>query len=166
MYRRILAASLIAAMLSFPVWAQEHPEHPKKADAKKAEHPEHPEHPKESAAAALTVEQLAHAIEEFIEDDMDLKGGWFLVYDPVDKQVLQLTLSKIHTDKLAHLGNEVYFACTDMRAANDVVYDLDFFMERQADGGLAAHEISVHKKSGKPRYGWKEEKGIWTKVKP
>lgn len=158
MDRRLLAVSLAASLFCLPLAAQEHPEHPKKG--------EHPEHPKDSEAGALTVEELAEAIEEFIEEDMDLKGGWFLVYDAADKQVLQLTLAKIHTDKLAHLGNDIYFACTDMRAADEVVYDLDFFMERREDGSLAAHEISVHKKAGKARYGWQEEKGIWKKVKP
>ena len=30
---------------------------------------------------------------------------------------------------------------------------------------LETTEVSVHKKAGKPRYGWKEDNGIWKKVK-
>ncbi len=149
-------ASIVLALVltSSGVWAQEHPK-------------EHPEHPKGgNEKAALTTAQLAKAIDGYIRDDAALKGGAFLVFDAVDKKVLQLALVKVHEDKLAHLGNDVYFACTDMKAADGVVYDLDFMMKKSSHGDLHASEIAVHKKGGVPRYGWKEEQGIWKRVKP
>ncbi len=103
------------------------------------------------------------AITEYIDEDSKLKGGYFLVYDTVDKKPLQLQLLKVHEAKLATLGNGVYFACTDMKAASGTVYDLDFFM-KQTDKGIETTEVTVHKKSGKPRYAWKEVDGIWKKV--
>ena len=99
-----------------------------------------------------------------MKQDSKLKGGYFLVYDTVDKKPLQLQLLKVHKDKLAALGDGVYFACSDMKAADGTLYDLDFFM-KQTDNGFETTEVSVHKKSGKPRYGWKEADGIWGKVK-
>ena len=70
----------------------------------------------------------------------------------------------MHKDKLAALGDDVYFACTDMKAADGTVYDLDFFM-KQTGHGIETTEVTVHKKSGKARYGWKEVDGVWKKVK-
>lgn len=131
--------------------------------AQKEEHPEHPtEHPEDEAAT--TVDGLAEAIAGYIEMDSKLKGGYFLVYDGVDKKPLQLELVKVHKDKLASLGDGVYFACTDMKALDGTLYDLDFFM-METDHGMKTTKVMVHKKSGEPRYGWKETDGVWSKVK-
>jgi len=154
--RRIFAVSLsavIVAMLAIglqPSFAQD------------KEHPEHPEHPEDQAVT--TVDGLADAIIGYVEMDSKLKGGYFLVYDGVDKKPLQLKLVKVHKDKLASLGDGVYFACTDMKASDGTLYDLDFFM-KQTEHGMKTTEVAVHKKSGEPRYGWKEKDGIWKKVK-
>jgi hypothetical protein len=51
-----------------------------------------------------------------------------------------------------------------MKAADGKIYDIDFFMRVQP-GKLTVTETSVHKISGKPLYNWKEEKGVWKKVK-
>ena len=148
-HKAALCAGITAMML---LWAHATP-----AD-------EHPEHPEDKSSSAMTLETLAEAITAYIEEDSNLKGGYFLVYDTVDKTPLQLELLKVHKDKLATLGNGVYFACTDMKAADGTVYDLDFFMQ-QTDDGIETTEIAVHKKSSKPRYTWKEVNGIWEKVK-
>jgi len=151
---RFASIVLAFALASSAVWAQEHPK-------------EHPEHPKAGGEkAGLTVGQLAKAIDGYIREDAALKGGSFLIFDAVDKKVLQLSLVKVHDEKLAHLGKNVYFACTDMKAADGTVYDLDFMMTSSSEGGLRASEILVHKKGGVPRYGWKEEQGIWKRDKP
>jgi hypothetical protein len=157
--RVVTVLACAALLLAAPAFAQEHPEHPKGGSK------EHPEHPGESKGA-VTIEELAEAIESYIDRDAELKGGFFLVYDKVDKKPLQLTLVKIHDDKLAGLGSGVYFACVDMKNADGVVYDLDFFMHRDDHDEMETTEVSVHKKSGTPRYGWKEENGVWKKAKP
>lgn len=123
---------------------------------------EHPEHPEEKASSGMTLDALEGAITGYIAEDSKLKGGYFLVYDTVDKEPLSLKLVKVHKDKLATLGNGLYFACTDMKAADGTVYDLDFFMQ-QTDDGIETTEIAVHKKSGEPRYTWREVNGIWKK---
>jgi len=134
---------------------------------KSGEHPkgaEHPEHPRDEAQSPMSMERLSKGIRDYIAQDSALKGGFFLMYDTVDKKPLQLTLVKVHEDKLAGLGGGVYFACTDLKNTDGVVYDLDFFM-KDDDGDLHTTEVAVHKKAGVARYGWKEEGGVWTKVK-
>ena len=93
-----------------------------------------------------------------------LQGGHFCVYDKVDDAPLALTLDKVHRERLASLGDGVYFACADFKATNGNTYDLDVFMTQQEGGifnGLMPTQVTVHKKEGKARYTWYEEGGIW-----
>jgi hypothetical protein len=161
----IAVVALVIFVLATSALAQEHPEHPKekkeKAEPAK-EKKEQAEHPK--SAEKMTLNELADAITRYIEHDSKLKGGYFLVYDGEEKKPLLLRLEKVHKERLSSLGGGVYFACTDMRSSDGTVYDLDFFMKRNEDG-IETTEVAIHKKAGKPRYGWKEQNGVWKKVK-
>ncbi len=139
--------------------AQEHPEHPKEKSEEKKQPAEHAE-----SGEKMTLDELAVAITQYIEQDSKLKGGYFLVYDAEEKKPLVLQLEKVHKDRLSALGGGLYFACTDMKSSDGTVYDLDFFMKRTGRA-IETTEVAIHKKAGKPRYGWKEENGIWKKVK-
>jgi hypothetical protein len=161
MKAKILAAAIAAAFLvwnAHPATAQEHPtEHPGGG-----EHPtEHPsEHP--SSKVRLSTETLAKAIEDFIAKDAALKGGWFTIWDAKAQKPLAFRLERVHKDRLASIGGGVYFACCDLKTPEGKTYDLDFFLEDTPEG-LVVTEISIHKEEGQPRYGWKEENGIWVK---
>ncbi len=153
----------------------EHPEHPaKEVAAAKTEHPEHPakevaaaktehpEHPKAAAEAEVTKEMMGEAITGYVEKDAALKGGYFCVYDAKANAPLALTLDKVHQDKLAKVSDGLFFACCDFKATNGTMYDLDFFM-KSTPMGLRVSEVAVHKEAGKPRYGWVEKDGVWSK---
>lgn len=77
---------------------------------------------------------------------------------------LALDLVKVHDDRFSSLGANKYFACVDMKGTDGKVYDIDFFMAVRGKT-LNITETSVHKINGKPLYNWKEEKGIWKKVR-
>jgi hypothetical protein len=77
---------------------------------------------------------------------------------------LALDLVKVHDDRLSSLGGGKYFACVDMKATNGTLYDIDFFMAGQS-GSIRVTETSVHKINGKPLYNWKEESGVWKRVR-
>ena len=77
---------------------------------------------------------------------------------------LALDLIRVHEDRLSSLGGRKYFACVDMKAADGTVYDIDFVMAGQA-GSMTVTETSVHKINGKPLYNWKEQGGVWKKVR-
>ena len=51
-----------------------------------------------------------------------------------------------------------------MKAKDGTVYDIDFFMTGQP-ARMRVTEMSVHKINGKPLYNWKEENGVWKKVR-
>lgn len=145
----------LAVLVCFLFWAvglaQEHPEHPK----------QQPKTAKKETAS-LTTADLSKGIRNYVDEDSKLKGGYLLIYDPTIKKSLELTLTKVHEDKLSQVGENLYFACSDFKATNGKTYDLDFFM-KQADNGLMVTEISIHKEEGKPRYSWAEEKGLWVR---
>jgi hypothetical protein len=77
---------------------------------------------------------------------------------------LALDLIKVHDDRLSNLGSGKYFACVDMKATDGRIYDIDFFMAGQP-GNVKVTETSVHKINGKPLYNWKEEGGVWKRVR-
>ena len=81
-----------------------------------------------------------------------------------DGKDLALDLVKVHDDRLSSVGGGKYFACVDMKATNGTIYDIDFFMAGQP-GSMRVTETSVHKINGKPLYNWKEENGIWKRVR-
>jgi hypothetical protein len=146
--KTLTAVTLVMFLGTATVHAQEHPEHPTKA--------------KEKTEAAISIAELADAIEQYVADDAKLKGGYFMVYDTVQDKTLELTLAKVHKDKLASLGNDVYFACADFNSSDGHLYDLDIFME-DTDDGLKVSDIGIHKLDGQPRYTWIEKDGKWEK---
>jgi hypothetical protein len=73
-------------------------------------------------------------------------------------------LITIHADRLSDLGDNKHVVCVDLKAANGAIYDVDFFITVRS-GTLSVTEASVHKINGKPLYNWKEEGGIFKKVK-
>jgi len=151
----IAVATLGFLVLGTSAFAQEHPEHPKenKKQAKQTE-----------ATEKMTLDELADAITRYIDQDSKLKGGSFLIYDAEEKKPLMLKLERVHKERLSTLGGGLYFACTDMKHGDGTVYDLDFFMKR-TPRGVETTEVAIHKKAGKPRYAWREQDGIWNKVK-
>ena len=128
-----------------------------------SEHPEHPEHPTTIKEPQLTIIKLAISIENYIQNDINLKGGFF-VYDKNNKEILNLTLKKIHKERLSNIGGETYFACADFNASNGNIYDLDIFMTGKSQDNLVVTEINVHKENSEARYLWENQQGIWIKV--
>ena len=134
-------------------------DHPTKT--KTAEHPTTVT-PQIVQGEKITLQNLARAIEGFVEADINLRGA-FLGIDPKTDTVLKLKLDKVHKERLSHVGEDVYFACADFNADNGKVYDLDIFLHGTNTDNLTVTEISVHKEDGIAHYGWHEENGIWVK---
>jgi hypothetical protein len=77
---------------------------------------------------------------------------------------LALDFIRVHDDSLSGLSGDNYFACVDMKAADGTMYDIDFFMVGHP-GSMRFTDTSVHKISGKPLYNWREQGGVWKKVR-
>ena len=83
---------------------------------------------------------------------------------PYQRKDLALDFVKLHDDRFSSLGRDKYFGCVDMKGTDGKMYDIDFLMVVQK-GKLTVTETAVHKVNGKPLYDWKEQKGVWKKVK-
>ncbi len=125
---------------------------------------EHPEHPKNAAKAKeFSTTDLEKAIKEDIAEKSKDSSGVFKLTDPELKKTWDLTLDRVHKDRLSKLSADTYFACVDMKDPAGKIVDVDFFLKSQ-DGKLAMTDTTVHKVEGKPRYNWKEEDGFWKRV--
>src|SRR5438874_13833046 len=156
MFTRLIIAVAIALFFSPVAWvrAQEHPEHPKKTA----------EHPKQGAEVKqVSTADISAGIKQNIEAETK-KGSDGKFHAKHEGQDLALDLIKVHDDRLQDLGGEKYFACVDMKGTDGKIYDIDFFLAVGARS-LKITETSVHKINGKPLYNWKEEKGVWKKVR-
>ena len=148
--RRFVALSGAVLLASFPAFAQEPPEHPKG------------EHPKSHAAKAVTTADLDKAIRARIDEKTKADGGVFKVEDPVLKKTWDLTLVKVHTDKLTPLSADTYFACTDFKAKDGTLLDVDFYMKNEG-GKIVITDTAIHKVNGKPRFNYVEKNGLWVR---
>jgi hypothetical protein len=137
-----------------------------------AEHPQPPiqrlpqittPFPQSTAAREVTKADISAGIKKHIESDRKKSSDkkFHVNYRGKD---LALDLVKVHDDPLSSLGGGKYFACVDMKATDGATYDIDFFMAGQP-GSMGVTETSVHKINGKPLYNWKEQGGVWKKVR-
>ena len=150
MNRRVLLPSVVLVASLFPLFAtlaQEHPEHPKNTQK----------------AKEFSVTDLEKAIKADINEKSKHTNGVFKLYDPELKKTWDLTLDRVHKDRLSKLSADTYFACVDMKDRRGKIVDVDFFLKSK-DGKLAMTDTTVHKVEGKPRYNWKEENGFWKRV--
>ena len=110
-----------------------------------------------------TTSNVSDGLKEFI-NRYSAKSADKKFHMPYQRKDLALELVKLHDDRFSSLGGDKYFACVDMKGSDGKVYDIDFFMRVQS-GKLTVTETSVHKINGKALYNWKQEGGVWKKVK-
>ena len=111
--------------------------------------------------AQLTVEELAEAVDLYVQAEAKGNDGYLVVKDDVEDKELKLKLEKIHKDKLTSLSEELHFVCADFKSTDGVIYDVDIFMKGKDKNSLTTTKVKVHKKEGEPRYTWYEDAGVW-----
>jgi hypothetical protein len=123
----------------------------------------HPNQPQTTAPKEVSTADISAGIKKHIARETKRASDkkFHVNYGGKD---LALDLIKVHEDRLSTLGGGNYFACVDMKATDGKVYDIDFILSGRA-GDMKVAETSVHKINGKALYNWKEESGIWKKVK-
>jgi hypothetical protein len=159
--------STVALALFFtpavPVRAQEHPEHPQQSQLQDVPQTTTRSSRGEFQTRAVSKADISVGIKRQIARDIKRSNDkkFHVNYGGKD---LALDLIKVHDDRLSNLGGGKYFACVDMNATDGKTYDIDFFMVG-GPGSMKVTETSVHKVNGKPLYNWKEEGGVWKKVR-
>jgi hypothetical protein len=150
---------LIAPVL--PLFAQEHPRAPQQSQSQQL--PQARTGAPQAAMTEATMSDASDGLKRFISG-YAAKSPDNKFHIPYQHKNLALDLVKVHDDRFSNLGGNKYFACVDMKGSDGKMYDIDFFMVVQP-GKLSVTETSVHKINGKALYNWKQEGGVWKKVK-
>jgi hypothetical protein len=156
---QVFVGLLVAPAL--PLIAQDHPRAPQQSQSQQL-----PQSGRGAAQAAMTeatMSSVSTGLREFISG-YSAKSADKKFHMPYQRKDLALDLVRVHDDRFSSLGGNKYFACVDMKGSDGKMYDIDFFMTVSADK-LTVTETSVHKINGKPLYNWKQEGGVWKKVK-
>ena len=163
MTTRLTTAVLIALLLAsaLPLAAQEHPRTQQQSQSQQL--PQTTKGAPQATMMQSSMSDVSDGLKRFITG-YAAKFPDNKFHMPYQRKDLALDLVKLHDDRFSNLGGDKYFACVDMKGADGKIYDIDFFMSVKP-GKLSVTETSVHKINGKPLYNWKEEKGIWKKVK-
>lgn len=93
-------------------------------------------------------------IRAYISKSADDNTGKFHIQ--TDSFDLELELVRVHTEYLAILDSNRFFACVDLATTDGDVYDVDFFLEGRA-GDMQITRKEVHKLNGRPFYSWKQD---------
>ena len=163
MNTRLIRVGFVASffVLVVSLLAQEHPRAPQQSQSQQL--PQSGAGAPRAAMTEATMSDVSDGLKRFISG-YAAKSPDDKFHIPFQRKDLALDLIKVHDDRFSSLGSDKYFACVDMKGTDGKMYDIDFFMRVQS-GKLTVTETSVHKINGKPLYNWKEEKGVWKKVK-
>jgi hypothetical protein len=153
----------VAALFTFAtsLLAQEHPRPPQQTQSQQL--PQTTKGAPQASMMQASMSEVSDGLKRFISG-YAAKSSDNKFHIPYQRKDLALDLVKVHDDRFSSLGGDKYFACVDMKGSDGKIYDIDFFMAVKP-GKLSVTETSVHKINGKPLYNWKEEKGVWKKVK-
>jgi hypothetical protein len=155
----VFVGLLLAPVL--PLLAQEHPRAPQQSQSQQL--PQTTRGAPQAAMTEATMSDTSDGLKRFISG-YAAKSADKKFHMPYQRKDLALDLVKVHDDRFSSLGGDKYFACVDMRGTDGKIYDIDFLMVLQP-GKLTVTQTSVHKINGKPLYNWKQEGGVWKKVR-
>jgi hypothetical protein len=156
---RLFIALLLAPVVPLP--AQDHPRAPQQSQSQQL--PQSAKGAPQAAMSEATMSSVSVGLKEFISG-YAAKSADKKFHMPYNRKDLALDLVKVHDDRFSSLGGNKYFACVDMKGTDGKMYDVDFFMAVQGSK-LNITETAVHKINGQPLYNWKQEGGVWKKVK-
>ncbi|MBI4062840.1 MAG: hypothetical protein HY401_00885 [Elusimicrobia bacterium] len=173
---RIIAVSLLSLGLPWVAMAEEHPEHPHaqehpagKEHPKEKEHPkgkaqsqgkEHPKHEHPVGSVAWN-KQMSQEYTKTVQNHVKeaKASGGFKIRDAKLGKEWNLSLVRVHKNKVVHLGNDQFFACADFRSAikgDRSKVDLDFYATKSGND-WKIDKVLIHKVNGKPRYTYNDK---------
>ena len=158
-------APYVFVMLLFapvvPLVAQDHPRAPQQSQSQQL--PQSRTGAPQAVMTEATMSSVSAGLKEFISG-YAAKSADKKFHMPYQRKDLALDLVRVHDDRFSSLGGNKYFACVDMKGPDGRMYDIDFMMMVQGDK-LTVTETAVHKINGKALYNWKQDGGVWKKVK-
>ncbi len=129
------------------------------------EHPGQMVTPMEEEKPHVTKEDVAKFAEEYVRTNS--KDGVFKHLDTNTGKEMELTLDRVHKERLSPIKKDEYFVCANFKGKDGNTYDLDFFVQGTDRSNLRVDttSIAVHKANGKENYTWNynKKKDVWEK---
>lgn len=120
-----------------------------------AEHPG--EHPGNPADMSIGPADVKYYIISHIEDVKKKNNGVYKIKDTKQNKELSLNFEKFHMP-VRIIEGKTYFMCMDFHDTKSAtVYDLDFWLEDNGDGGLKVVAEKVHKQDGVARFTYEND---------
>src|SRR5574337_1135702 len=120
---------------------------------------------KEEQKPRITKEDVAKFAEEYVRKNS--KDGVLKYHDKNTGKELELTLDRVHRERLSPTKTDEYFVCADFKGKDGNTYDMDFFVQGTDKSNLRVDKtsIAVHKVNGKENYTWdyNKKKDLWEK---
>lgn len=174
--------SLMASLVAVTAWSMaSNAEHPHSSGDR--EHPgatehfyEEPDYPASAGGEMMgkgdsviesdaALDEVAQFIRDYVKNEEP--KGKVKIEHPETGEMLELTLEKVHRERLARINKNKYFVCADFKGPDGTLYDLDFFVRQKGEGQfeLIKGKKSLHKVAGEARYTWHydEDAGVWKK---
>lgn len=122
------------------------------------EHPGQMSPRTEEEKPRIIKEDVAKFAEEYVRNNS--KDGVFKYHDKNTGKDLELTLDRVHRERLSPTKTDEYFVCADFKGKDGNRYDLDFFVQGTDKGNLRVDKtsISVHKVNGNENYTWRKSR--------
>jgi hypothetical protein len=161
--KRLAITGLIGLLVTpvLPLLGQDHPRATQQSQSQQL--PQTTTGSSQPPMMQATMSEVSDGLHRFIRG-YAAKSADKKFHMPYQRKDLALDLVKIHDDRFSSLGGNKYFACVDMKGSDGKMYDIDFFMTVEGST-LTITQTSVHKINGKPLYNWKQQGGVWKKVK-
>jgi|GEM_PF-5527954 len=118
----------------------------------------------ERQPGVITRDDLAGAVERYIQRESEIQNGHFLFFDRETNQPVALTFQNVQKDTIERLSEDRYTATAVMKnqAGEEVL--LDIAMKYLGNDQLKVTEVTRHREGGEPpEFVWDEEQGNWKK---
>ncbi len=106
-------------------------------------------HAQQKVEDPATKKKVQSAVEQYIKQDAELKGGYFL-RDPKENAVRDLQFDYVHQGVERTTAGE-YLVCVDLLDQSKNRLDVDFWLKPTGTGDLAVLKIRIHKVNGVER---------------
>ncbi len=107
------------------------------------------EQAKQAEAKPDVVGKVRAAVERYVQQDQQLKGGFFL-RDPKDSEVRELRFDYVHKG-VERTPDNLHLVCVDFLDRSDNRLDIDFYLKPAPSGELQVSKIKTHKVNGVER---------------
>ena len=114
---------------------------------------------------ALSDEDIASAVELYINAAAPNSKGYFVVFDEEAQKEARLKPDRVNREMVGKVADNMFFARAEFVTDEGDIYDMDIFVTGESKSSLEFVEFMIHSVNGHKRYEWYTDGKLW-KRKP